>query len=162
MKGERVLSTPRPHRTDCTTLSPAVRGGGLFQLAHMLNVFLLKFRSNCKKNFLDTCAPSDKGRGKSCLRSAARRGRIQNATKRSPATYGHSRRSTSARPTTGGTGAARPWRSSAAPPRRDKPARPRGRVPCRAEGEAWVGLGVCREPECQPAEELSASQELPG
>lgn len=57
----------------------------------MLNVFLLKFRSNCK-NFLDTYGPSDKGRGKSCLPVSTPHSRIQNAAKRSPATYGHSQK----------------------------------------------------------------------
>ncbi|KAB0359086.1 hypothetical protein FD754_003242, partial [Muntiacus muntjak] len=48
-------------------------------------------KSNCK-NFLDTYAPSDKGRGKSCLPVSSPQSRIQNATKRSPATYGHSQK----------------------------------------------------------------------
>lgn len=49
------------------------------------------FRSNCK-NFLDTYNPSDKGRGKSCLPVGPPLSRIQNASKRSPATYGHSQK----------------------------------------------------------------------
>ncbi|XP_057583250.1 transmembrane protein 131-like isoform X2 [Hippopotamus amphibius kiboko] len=54
-----------------------------------LTVFFV--RSNCK-NFLDTYGPSDKGRGKSCLPVNTPQSRIQNATKRSPATYGHSQK----------------------------------------------------------------------
>lgn len=48
-------------------------------------------KSNCK-NFLDTYSPSDKGRGKSCLPVGPPLSRIQNAAKRSPATYGHSQK----------------------------------------------------------------------
>ncbi|XP_062964213.1 transmembrane protein 131-like isoform X3 [Cynocephalus volans] len=48
-------------------------------------------KSNCK-NFLDTYGPSDKGRGKSCLPLNSAQSRIQNAAKRSPATYGHSQK----------------------------------------------------------------------
>ncbi|XP_006985380.1 transmembrane protein 131-like isoform X4 [Peromyscus maniculatus bairdii] len=48
-------------------------------------------KSNCK-NFLDTYSPSDKGRGKSCLPVGPPLSRIQNASKRSPATYGHSQK----------------------------------------------------------------------
>lgn len=59
--------------------------------AFVLNVFHLKFRSNCK-NFLDTYSPSDKGRGKSCLPVSTPQSRVQNAAKRSPATYGHSQK----------------------------------------------------------------------
>ncbi|XP_076430429.1 transmembrane protein 131-like isoform X5 [Peromyscus maniculatus bairdii] len=47
--------------------------------------------NNCK-NFLDTYSPSDKGRGKSCLPVGPPLSRIQNASKRSPATYGHSQK----------------------------------------------------------------------
>ncbi|XP_016000090.2 transmembrane protein 131-like isoform X2 [Rousettus aegyptiacus] len=54
-----------------------------------LTVFFV--RSNCK-NFLDTYGPSDKGRGKSCLPVNAPQSRMQNAAKRSPATYGHSQK----------------------------------------------------------------------
>ncbi|XP_050647953.1 transmembrane protein 131-like isoform X3 [Macaca thibetana thibetana] len=49
------------------------------------------YKSNCK-NFLDTYGPSDKGRGKNCLPVNTPQSRIQNATKRSPATYGHSQK----------------------------------------------------------------------
>ncbi|XP_053439185.1 transmembrane protein 131-like isoform X4 [Nycticebus coucang] len=48
-------------------------------------------KSNCK-NFLDTYGPSDKGRGKSCLPVNTSQSRIQNAAKRSPATYSHSQK----------------------------------------------------------------------
>ncbi|XP_059231061.1 transmembrane protein 131-like isoform X2 [Mustela nigripes] len=48
-------------------------------------------KSNCK-NFLDTYGTSDKGRGKSCLPVNTPQSRIQNAPKRSPATYGHSQK----------------------------------------------------------------------
>ncbi|XP_014635709.1 PREDICTED: transmembrane protein 131-like [Ceratotherium simum simum] len=48
-------------------------------------------KSNCK-NFLDTYGPSDKGRGKSCIPVNTPQSRIQNAAKRSPATYGHSQK----------------------------------------------------------------------
>ncbi|XP_070271443.1 transmembrane protein 131-like isoform X2 [Myotis yumanensis] len=48
-------------------------------------------KSNCK-NFLDTYGPSDKGRGKSCLPVNTPQSRMQNAAKRSPATYGHSQK----------------------------------------------------------------------
>ncbi|XP_047422764.1 transmembrane protein 131-like isoform X2 [Sciurus carolinensis] len=48
-------------------------------------------KSNCK-NFLDTYSPSDKGRGKSCLPVSTPQNRVQNAAKRSPATYGHSQK----------------------------------------------------------------------
>ncbi|XP_052586581.1 transmembrane protein 131-like isoform X3 [Peromyscus californicus insignis] len=48
-------------------------------------------KSNCK-NFLDTYSPSDKARGKSCLPVGPPLSRIQNAAKRSPATYGHSQK----------------------------------------------------------------------
>nr|XP_014336305.1 PREDICTED: transmembrane protein 131-like [Bos mutus] len=48
-------------------------------------------KSNCK-NFLDAYAPSDKGRGKSCLPVSSPQSRTQNATKRSPATCGHSQK----------------------------------------------------------------------
>ncbi|XP_066136574.1 transmembrane protein 131-like isoform X1 [Saccopteryx bilineata] len=48
-------------------------------------------KNNCK-NFLDTYGPSDKGRGKSCLPVNTPQSRIQNAAKRSPATYGHSQK----------------------------------------------------------------------
>ncbi|XP_075806487.1 transmembrane protein 131-like isoform X1 [Microtus pennsylvanicus] len=48
-------------------------------------------KSNCK-NFLDTYSPPDKGRGKSCLPVGPPLSRIQNASKRSPATYGHSQK----------------------------------------------------------------------
>ncbi|KAK1343142.1 hypothetical protein QTO34_015916 [Cnephaeus nilssonii] len=54
-----------------------------------LTVFFV--RSNCK-NFLDTYGPSDKGRGKSCLPVNTPQSRMQNAAKRSPATYGHSQK----------------------------------------------------------------------
>ncbi|XP_015339846.2 transmembrane protein 131-like [Marmota marmota marmota] len=47
--------------------------------------------NNCK-NFLDTYGPSDKGRGKSCLPVSTPPNRVQNAAKRSPATYGHSQK----------------------------------------------------------------------
>ncbi|XP_054205427.1 transmembrane protein 131-like isoform X37 [Homo sapiens] len=49
------------------------------------------YKSNCK-NFLDTYGPSDKGRGKNCLPVNTPQSRIQNAAKRSPATYGHSQK----------------------------------------------------------------------
>ncbi|XP_036914261.1 transmembrane protein 131-like [Sturnira hondurensis] len=48
-------------------------------------------KSNCK-NFLDTYGPSDKGRGKNCLPVSSPPSRMQNAAKRSPATYGHSQK----------------------------------------------------------------------
>ncbi|KAM9677304.1 transmembrane protein 131-like isoform 5-T5 [Trichechus inunguis] len=48
-------------------------------------------KSNCK-NFLDAYGPSDKGRGRNCLPVNAPQSRIQNAAKRSPATYGHSQK----------------------------------------------------------------------
>ncbi|XP_037686785.1 transmembrane protein 131-like isoform X2 [Choloepus didactylus] len=48
-------------------------------------------KSNCK-NFLEAYGSSDKGRGKSCLPINTPQSRIQNATKRSPATYGHSQK----------------------------------------------------------------------
>nr|XP_019577919.1 PREDICTED: transmembrane protein 131-like isoform X2 [Rhinolophus sinicus] len=48
-------------------------------------------KSHCK-NFLDTYSPSDKGRGKSCLPVNTPQSRIQNAAKRSPATYSHSQK----------------------------------------------------------------------
>uniref|UniRef100_A0A8D1G5P7 Transmembrane protein 131-like n=1 Tax=Sus scrofa TaxID=9823 RepID=A0A8D1G5P7_PIG len=48
-------------------------------------------KGNCK-NFLEPYGPSDKGRGKSCLPVNSPQSRIQNATKRSPATYGHSQK----------------------------------------------------------------------
>lgn len=51
----------------------------------------LRFRSNCK-NFLETYGPTDKGRGKSCLQVNTPQSRMQNAAKRSPATYGHSQK----------------------------------------------------------------------
>lgn len=51
----------------------------------------LRFRSNCK-NFLETYGPTDKGRGKSCLPVNTPQSRMQNAAKRSPATYGHSQK----------------------------------------------------------------------
>ncbi|XP_078222500.1 transmembrane protein 131-like isoform X11 [Callithrix jacchus] len=49
------------------------------------------YKSNCK-NFLDTYGPSDKGRGKNCLPVNTPQSRIQNAAKRSPATYSHSQK----------------------------------------------------------------------
>ncbi|XP_023369242.1 transmembrane protein 131-like isoform X5 [Otolemur garnettii] len=48
-------------------------------------------KSNCK-NFLDTYGSPDKGRGKSCLPVNTSQSRIQNAAKRSPATYSHSQK----------------------------------------------------------------------
>nr|XP_051675898.1 transmembrane protein 131-like isoform X7 [Oryctolagus cuniculus] len=48
-------------------------------------------KSSCK-NFLDAYGPSDKGRGKSCLAVSAPRSRVQNAARRSPASYGHSQK----------------------------------------------------------------------
>ncbi|XP_037353148.1 transmembrane protein 131-like isoform X2 [Talpa occidentalis] len=48
-------------------------------------------KSNCK-SFLDTYSPSDKVRGKSCLPVNTPQSRIQNAARRSPATYGHSQK----------------------------------------------------------------------
>nr|XP_044986988.1 transmembrane protein 131-like isoform X2 [Jaculus jaculus] len=48
-------------------------------------------KSNCK-NFLDSYNLSDKGRGRSCLPLGTPPSRIQNAAKRSPATYGHSQK----------------------------------------------------------------------
>ncbi|XP_021051555.1 transmembrane protein 131-like isoform X1 [Mus pahari] len=48
-------------------------------------------KSTCK-TFLDTYSPSDKGRGKSCLPVGPPLSRLQNATKRSPATYSHSQK----------------------------------------------------------------------
>ncbi|XP_036279251.1 transmembrane protein 131-like isoform X3 [Pipistrellus kuhlii] len=48
-------------------------------------------KSNCK-NFLDTYGPTDKSRGKSCLPVNTPQSRMQNAAKRSPATYGHSQK----------------------------------------------------------------------
>ncbi|XP_028645294.1 transmembrane protein 131-like isoform X2 [Grammomys surdaster] len=48
-------------------------------------------KSTCK-NFLDTYSPPDKGRGKSCLPVGPPLSRLQNAAKRSPATYGHSQK----------------------------------------------------------------------
>uniref|UniRef100_A0A8C6D6V1 Transmembrane protein 131-like n=1 Tax=Moschus moschiferus TaxID=68415 RepID=A0A8C6D6V1_MOSMO len=96
-------------------------------------------KSNCK-NFLDTYTPSDKGRGKSCLPVSSPQSRIQNATKRSPATYGHSQKkhkcSVYYGKHKGGTAVA----SSAGAPSEDKPA-PAKEDGCPAgPGEAWVGL----------------------
>uniref|UniRef100_A0A8C3WXA4 Transmembrane protein 131-like n=1 Tax=Catagonus wagneri TaxID=51154 RepID=A0A8C3WXA4_9CETA len=48
-------------------------------------------RGNCK-SFLEPYGPSDKGRGKSCLPASSPQSRIQNATKRSPATCSHSQK----------------------------------------------------------------------
>ena len=105
----------------------------------MLNVFLLKFRSNCK-NFLDTYAPSDKGRGKSCLPASSPQSRIQNATKRSPATYGHSQKrhrcSVYHGKHRGGAAAA----SSAGAPSEDRPAPAKGDGRPAGPSEAWAGL----------------------
>jgi hypothetical protein len=73
-------------------LSGATNGSlCIVYFASILNVFLLVFRSTCK-NFLDTYSPSDKGRGKSCLPVGPSLSRLQNAAKRSPATYGHSQK----------------------------------------------------------------------
>lgn len=85
-KGE--AATPQ-----CTVpIDPILVGKwSLVCFAFILNAFLLLFRSNCK-NFLDTYSPSDKGRGKSCLPVGPPLSRIQNAAKRSPATYGHSQK----------------------------------------------------------------------
>ncbi|XP_060234479.1 transmembrane protein 131-like isoform X3 [Meriones unguiculatus] len=47
--------------------------------------------NNCK-NFLDTYSPPDKGRGKNCLPVGPPLSRLQNAAKRSPATYSHSQK----------------------------------------------------------------------
>ncbi|XP_076995870.1 transmembrane protein 131-like isoform X2 [Tamandua tetradactyla] len=47
---------------------------------------------NSCKNFLEAYGSSDKGRGKSCLSINTPQSRIQNAAKRSPATYGHSQK----------------------------------------------------------------------
>lgn len=104
----------------------------------MLNVFLLKFRSNCK-NFLDAYAPSDKGRGKSCLPVSSPQSRTQNATKRSPATCGHSQKKHKCSVYYGRhRGAA--VASSASAPSEDRPAPAKaGGCPAGA-GEAWVGL----------------------
>ncbi|XP_068961682.1 transmembrane protein 131-like isoform X3 [Petaurus breviceps papuanus] len=49
------------------------------------------YKSSCK-TFLDSYSPSDKGRGKSFLSVSAPPNRIQNATKRSPATYTHTQK----------------------------------------------------------------------
>ncbi|XP_040822829.1 transmembrane protein 131-like isoform X2 [Ochotona curzoniae] len=48
-------------------------------------------KSTCK-TFLDPYGPSDKNRGKSCLAVSSPRNRVQNAAKRSPASYGHSQK----------------------------------------------------------------------
>ncbi|XP_058136389.1 transmembrane protein 131-like isoform X2 [Dasypus novemcinctus] len=48
-------------------------------------------KSNCK-NFLEAFGSPDKSRGKSCLPVNTSQSRIQNAAKRSPATYGHSQK----------------------------------------------------------------------
>ncbi|KAM8968914.1 transmembrane protein 131-like isoform X2 [Sarcophilus harrisii] len=47
---------------------------------------------NSCKTFLDSYSPSDKGRGKGFLSVSAPPNRIQNATKRSPATYSHTQK----------------------------------------------------------------------
>ncbi|XP_075399789.1 transmembrane protein 131-like isoform X2 [Tenrec ecaudatus] len=51
----------------------------------------LPHKSNCK-NFLAVYGPAEKGRARSCLPGSAPHSRIQNAAKRSPATYGHSQK----------------------------------------------------------------------
>lgn len=105
----------------------------------MLNVFLLKFRSNCK-NFLDTYAPSDKGRGKSCLPVSSPQSRIQNATKRSPATYGHSQKKHKCSAYYGRHRGSAAVASSAGAASEDKPAPAKGDGCPAGPGEAWVGL----------------------
>ncbi|XP_074085207.1 transmembrane protein 131-like isoform X3 [Macrotis lagotis] len=49
------------------------------------------YKSSCK-TFLDSYGPSDKGRGKGFLSVSTPTNRIQNATKRSPATYTHTQK----------------------------------------------------------------------
>ncbi|KAK7811274.1 hypothetical protein U0070_027236 [Myodes glareolus] len=66
-------------------------GSSLQQNSGPVDVSTHSHKSNCK-NFLDTYNPSDKGRGKSCLPVGPPLSRIQNASKRSPATYGHSQK----------------------------------------------------------------------
>lgn len=115
--------------------------------AFMLNVFLLKSRSNCK-NFLDTYSPSDKGRGKSCLPVNPPQSRIQNATKRSPATYSHSQKKHKCSVYYGKHKASAAVAGSASAPAEDKQASaPGGSLAAAKEdacpagmGETWVGL----------------------
>ncbi|XP_074233233.1 transmembrane protein 131-like isoform X1 [Camelus bactrianus] len=93
-------------------------------------------KSSCK-NFLDTYGPSDKGRGKSCLAVSAPQSRLQNAPKRSPATYGHSQRKHKCsvyygRHKAGAAGAAAD----------DRPAAAAREDACAAAlGDGWAGAG---------------------
>lgn len=139
MKGEKSLVhlCPPPHWL--RPLPPGVREERFIQLAFMLNVFLLKFRSNCK-NFLDTYAPSDKGRGKSCLPVSSPQSRIQNATKRSPATYGHSQKKHKCSVYYGKHKGSAAAASSAGAPSEDRPAPAKEDGCPTGAGEAWVGL----------------------
>nr|XP_020764536.1 transmembrane protein 131-like [Odocoileus virginianus texanus] len=96
-------------------------------------------KSNCK-NFLDTYTPSDKGRGKSCLPVSSPQSRIQNATKRSPATYGHSQKKHKCSVYYGKHRGSAAAASSAGAPSEDRPA-PAKEDGCPAgAGEAWAGL----------------------
>ncbi|XP_057402815.1 transmembrane protein 131-like isoform X7 [Balaenoptera acutorostrata] len=104
-------------------------------------------KSNCK-NFLDTYSPSDKGRGKSCLPVNPPQSRIQNATKRSPATYSHSQKKHKCSVYYGKHKASAAVAGSASAPAEDKQASaPGGSLAAAKEdacpagmGEAWVGL----------------------
>ncbi|XP_069413397.1 transmembrane protein 131-like isoform X3 [Ovis canadensis] len=96
-------------------------------------------KSNCK-NFLDTYAPSDKGRGKSCLPVSSPQSRIQNATKRSPATYGHSQKKHKCSAYYGRHRGSAAVASSAGSASEDKPAPAKGDGCPAGPGEAWVGL----------------------
>ncbi|KAF4011954.1 hypothetical protein G4228_003798, partial [Cervus hanglu yarkandensis] len=96
-------------------------------------------RSNCK-NFLDTYAPSDKGRGKSCLPVSSPQSRIQNATKRSPATYGHSQKKHKCSVYYGKHKGSAAAASSAGAPSEDRPAPAKEDGCPTGAGEAWAGL----------------------
>ncbi|XP_044786500.1 transmembrane protein 131-like isoform X6 [Bubalus bubalis] len=96
-------------------------------------------KSNCK-NFLDTYAPSDKGRGKSCLPVSSPQSRTQNATKRSPATCGHSQKKHKCSVYYGRHRGGAAVASSAGAPSEDRPAPAKGGGCPAGAGEAWVGL----------------------
>ncbi|XP_060998519.1 transmembrane protein 131-like isoform X2 [Dama dama] len=96
-------------------------------------------KSNCK-NFLDTYAPSDKGRGKSCLPVSSPQSRIQNATKRSPATYGHSQKKHKCSVYYGKHKGSAAAASSAGAPLEDRPAPAKEDGCPTGAGEAWAGL----------------------
>lgn len=92
------------------------------------------------RTFSTPTPPPDKGRGKSCLPVSSPQSRIQNATKRSPATYGHSQKKHKCSAYYGRQRGSAAVASGAGAPAEDRPAPAQGDGCPAGPGEAWVGL----------------------